>query len=251
MSLEVVRDALSNNPTALQSFGEFEGTLNTNIARIAELEKSATKHGSVVEELKSDRDRIKSIMRRELDITEFSEEAVRNKVRSFGESDALLALEKQLSESKDSAYRAKNGYEEQIAQLQQDSMNKDLKSTISKTGVYGDLSSDLFAGMLDEWVLDGASLDENGEIMYTDKDGATLRNNGGAVLSLEDRIEQVRNDPKRSKIFIEARGAGGGQPTSGRPPSASGLIRSKMSFDQKKAYRAEFGDTNYGNLPLA
>ena len=256
MSAEVLQSIVEGNPQAQQELQSLLEVNQKNVETISGLEKFKNKSENVLGEIKEDRDRIKSLVRRELGLEELTEEGIKQKIRSFGESDALSAIEKEYSNFKNDSYNEKQQLAQQIEELKNDMVKKDLTHKVMSTGIYGDLDSDIFSDMLTEWTLDGATLDENGEIAYISKDGTTMRNSRGDVMSLEDRISEIRNDPKRSKIFIEARTQGGGTPSggrvvSGRAPSAEGLIRSKMNFEQKVAYRKEFGDDNYNKLPLA
>ncbi len=255
MSYEALREIVKDSSVGLKLVEEMESTSSINVNRIADLERTVSSNEGSFNEIKDDRDRIKMIVKKNLGINSFSDDEIAAKLKTFGSSDAVAARDREIADLKKSSFDDGESFKKQIDELNSLGKRKDLLHKVTQTGIFGDLSSDLFNDMFTDAVLDGASLDENGEIVYV-KDGATVYNDRGIAMSLGDKIDKIKNDPKLSKIFVESRVKGGGSPngkathTSGRAPNSDGLIRTKMNTQEKINYVAEYGQEQYQKLPM-
>ena len=248
---------LVKDPQATEILNNVEQTMAQNTARTTELEKL---YGTAQDQLTdtiASRDKVKDVIRNELGIEDFTPDAIRNKLASYGNDDAIAARDKQFNELKASSATKLDALQQELKQRDSSINDYKMKLAISSTDVMGQTKGEHATGMLLKWIGEDASFDEQGNIVYKGSGGETLYNENSNPLTLEDRINQIKADPARDFVFQQRFLAGGGAPTEKTITGPSGAVsggsyvRSKMSFNEKKEYRGKYGEEAYANLPLA
>ena len=248
---------LQDNHEASAILNDIEGTLSTNANKVIDLEQRLGTAGNDLTEAIQSRDKIKGVVKNQLGIEEFTEDAIKMKLSSYGNEDAIAARDKQFNELKASSASAIEALEAKITAGSTEMNGMRLKLAISKTDVMGQTRGDHANEMLLQWIAQDAVFDDNGNIMYKGKGGETLTNSNHNPLTLEDRINEIKGDQSRDFVFQERFLKGGGAPTektiTGPAGNASGgaFVRSKMNFNEQKSYRDKYGESAYAKLPLA
>jgi len=252
-----LKTMLADNPQASEILSNIEATMTQNTQKVMDLEKQyATAQEQVTETIQS-RDKVKDVVRNELGIEDFTPDAIRNKLSSYGNDDAIAARDKQFNELKASSATKLENFQTEVHGLNETINDYKMRLAISSTDVMGQTKGEHANAMLLGWIGENASFDETGNIVYKGDSGETLYNENSNPLTLEDRINQIKSDPSRDFVFQQRFLAGGGAPTEkvvvGPSGSQSGgaYVRSQMSFDEKKEYRAKYGEQSYAALPLA
>lgn len=124
--------------------------------------------------------------------------------------------------------------------------DKLIEVEIAKLGAGNDVVNDKALKLIIESLKDGATID-NGDIIYRDANGATLRNGSGQPLSIAEKMAQFKADTSNSFLFKATSNGGGG---SGNSNGGSGSQnRSKMSHAEKGKFIKEHGEEAYLKLP--
>jgi len=247
---------LQDNFEATEILTQIEGTMGTNANRVIELEQQLGNSGNDLTEAIQSRDKVRNIVKNQLGIEEFTEDAVKMKLSSYGNEDAIAARDKQFNELKASSASAIEALEAKISGSNKEMDTMRLKLAISKTDVMGQTKGEHASDMLLQWIAQDAVFDDNGNIMYKGNGGETLTNSNHNPLTLEDRINEIKSDEARDFVFQSRFLSGGGAPTekvmNGPSGSQSGgaYVRSKMDFNEKKNYRDKYGEQAYQKLPM-
>lgn len=125
--------------------------------------------------------------------------------------------------------------------------DKLIEVEIAKLGAGNDVVNDKALKLIIESLKDGATID-NGNIVYRDANGATLRNGSGQPLSIAEKMAQFKADQSNSFLFKATSNGGGGTPTGGNGGNGS-KKRSEMSHAEKGKYIKEHGEEAYLKLP--
>lgn len=124
--------------------------------------------------------------------------------------------------------------------------DKLIEVEIAKLGAGNDVVNDKALKLIIESLKEGATID-NGDIVYRDANGATLRNGSGQPLSIAEKMAQFKADTSNSFLFKATSNGGGG---SGNSNGGSGSQnRSKMSHAEKGKFIKEHGEEAYLKLP--
>jgi len=230
--------------------------MTQNLGRITDLEKQVTDTEVKFNEAVQSRDKVRDIVKTELNISEFTTDAVRSKLNSFASDDAIAARDKQFNDYKANSL---NKIEDLESQLQNAStIQRDMKMqlAISQTDVMAQTKGEHATSMLMGWIGQDADFDAQGNIVYKGQAGETLFNKNGEPLTLDDRINEIKADESRDFIFQQQFLNGGGAPTNQQVHTPSGthtgkdFTRTTMSFEEKSNYRKKYGEGAYGKLPL-
>ena len=124
--------------------------------------------------------------------------------------------------------------------------NKLIEMEIAKIGASSDVVNEKALSILIDAVKSGATL-EDGEIVYKDEKGATLRNPAGRPLSIAERMAAFKSDTNNSFLFKPTSNGGGGTHNSGG--SSGSKKRSEMSHAEKGKFIQEHGEEAYLKLP--
>jgi hypothetical protein len=248
---------LADNPQLMEIVANVEATINQNTHKVVELEKQLGRKDQELTEAIKARDKVKEVVRNELGIDEFTPDAIKRKLATFGNEEAIAARERQYNELKAKTAQKMEELESKLQEKEKAIRDHKLKLAIAKTDVMGQTRGEYATDMLMQWISENADFDEQGNIVYRGEAGETLYNDNGNPLTLEDRINQIKADDSRAFIFQERFLKGGGAPTEKMVQTPGGIkpdgkyVRSKMSFEEKKMYREKYGDEAYSNLPLA
>jgi hypothetical protein len=252
-----LKTMLADNPQATEILGNIEATMTQNTQKVMDLEKQyGTAQEQLTETIQS-RDKVKDVIRNELGIEDFTPDAIRNKLSSYGNEDAIAARDKQFNELKATSAQKLDSLNEELRKKDDAINDYKMKLAISSTDVMGQTKGEHANAMLLQWIGEDASFDEQGNIVYKGSGGETLYNENSNPLTLEDRINQIKADPARDFVFQQRFLAGGGAPTekivNGPSGAQSGgsYVRATMSFGEKKEYREKYGEEAYNKLPLA
>ena len=124
--------------------------------------------------------------------------------------------------------------------------DKLIEVEIAKLGAGNDVVNDRALQLVIESLKNGATIDD-GNIVYRDANGATLRNGNGQPLSIAEKMAQFKSDQSNSFLFkATSNGGGGSQSSNG---GAGSKNRSSMIHAEKGKFIQEHGEEAYLNLP--
>ncbi len=254
-----LRTLLTDNHEASQILGNIESTMQTNTDRVIDLEKQLSESGSKLGEAIGSRDKIRDIVKGELGITEFTADSVRDRLATFASDDVIKARDDQFNKLRASSSNKIEELEKVVTGKNGEVRDLMMKLAISKTDIMGQTKGEHANEMVLGWISQDAQFDDAGNIVYRGPSGETLYNTNSQPLTLEDRINEIKGDSSRDFVFqsryLKGGGApqgpaGGGTGPAGSPNDGSRYARSKMTFDQQKSYRKQYGESAYNNLPL-
>lgn len=138
-------------------------------------------------------------------------------------------------------------YSDKLTQSEARFRDKLIEVEIAKLGAGNDVVNDRALQLVIESLKDGATID-NGNIVYRDANGTTIRNGSGQPLSISEKMAQFKADVNNSFLFKATSNGGGGTPTGGNGGNGS-KKRSEMSHAEKGKYIKEHGEEAYLKLP--
>ena len=247
---------VGDNQEALAIVTSIENTMQQNLGKITDLEKFGGELQSKFDEVVLSRDKVKEVVKNELNISEFNADAIRAKLSTFASDDAIAARDKQFNEFKAQASNTIEQLEQKIENSSKIERDMKMQLAISKTDVMAQTKGQHANDMLMGWIGENAGFDETGNIVYKGPSGETLYNKNGDPLTLEDRINEIKGDESRDFVFQSRFLSGGGSPTNRQEQTPSGIkeggkfTRTGMTFEEKKSYRSKYGNEAYNNLPL-
>ena len=248
---------LKDNAEASAILGNVEQTLMQSNGKVVDLEKQIAESGNKLTEAINSRDKIRNVVKNQLGIDEFTEDAIKNKLSSYASDDVIAARDKQFNDLRSTTAQKIEGLEGTVKAKDGEIRQLMLKLAISQTDVMKQTKGKHAGEMLLGWIAENAEFDSEGNITYRGDAGETLYNANGNPLTLEDRINDIKSDQSRDFVFQQQYLQGGGAPTekiiNGPAGSENGgrFVRSKMTFQEKQDYRAKYGEEAYQRLPLA
>lgn len=139
-----------------------------------------------------------------------------------------------------------NEYNQKLTQSEAMLKDKLIEVEIAKLGAGNDVVNDRALKLVIDSLKDGATID-NGEIIYRDASGATIRNASGRPLSIAEKMAQFKADTNNSFLFkATSNGGGGSQNSSG---GGGSLRRGEMNHSQKAEYISKHGQDAFLKLP--
>lgn len=111
--------------------------------------------------------------------------------------------------------------------------DKLIEVNIAKLGAGNDVVNDRALQLVIDSLKDGATID-NGEIVYRDANGATVRNASGQPLTVAEKMAQFKADANNSFLFKPTSTGGGGSQTANGGAGASNL-RTATTREQRIA----------------
>ena len=164
--IQDLKAMLKDNPEAAGLAAQVEQTMQQNIDRISGLEQDIGSFKSKLDEAIVARDKVKSVVKDELNITEFTPDAVRAKLSTFASDDAIAAREKQFNELKASSATKLDTLQSQLQERDAKLGKMQLQLAISKTDVMGQTQGEYANDMLLGWISENAQFDDQGNIVY-------------------------------------------------------------------------------------
>jgi len=259
MGITELKSLVADNAEASAMVAEIENTMIANTGRVTDLERQIGDVNNKLAEAIQSRDKVKTTIKNELGIEEFSPDAIKARLSTYAADDVIAARDRQFNDLKISSAEKLDKLQNEIATRDENINKMRLNLAIAGTDVMGQVRSKHAADLLMQWVGENAEFDENGEIVYKGENGETLFNDNSNPLTLEDRINQIKGDQSRDFIFEQRFLAGGGAPTDkpagggagGGSGSGGGkFVRTQMGMEEKKAYREKYGEEAYQALPL-
>jgi hypothetical protein len=98
--VQELRAKVADSPELLEIVDQVDQTIQQNVNKVAALEKEVSNWSNKFADAVASRDKVKDVIKQELNIDEFSPEAVRSKLANFASEDAIAARDKQFSELK-------------------------------------------------------------------------------------------------------------------------------------------------------
>ena len=138
-------------------------------------------------------------------------------------------------------------YSDKLTQSESRFRDKLIEVEIAKLGAGNDVVNDRALQIVINSLKDCATID-NGNIVYRDANGTTIRNGSGQPLSIAEKMAQFKADVNNSFLFKATSNGGGGTSTSGNGGNGS-KKRSEMSHAEKGKYIKEHGEEAYLKLP--
>ena len=102
--------------------------------------------------------------------------------------------------------------------------DKLIEVEIAKLGAGNDVVNDRALQLVIESLKDGATID-NGNIVYRDANGTTIRNGSGQPLSISEKMAQFKADVNNSFLFKKTTNGGGGILPSGNGGNSSKSVK--------------------------
>lgn len=102
--------------------------------------------------------------------------------------------------------------------------DKLIEVEIAKLGAGNDVVNERALQLVIESLKNGATIDD-GNIVYRDANGATLRNGTGQPLSIAEKMAQFKADQSNSFLFKATSNGGGGTPPSGNGGNGSKTVK--------------------------
>ncbi len=251
-----LRELVKDNHEASEIVSSIERTMMQNTGRIKDLETDSQKSINDMNEAIASRDKIKTVIKDELGIEEFTVEAVRGKLENYASDDAIAARDNQFNELKARSGTKIESLEAQLMGNNKTINDMKLKLAIAGTDIMSQTKGEYANAMLMGWIAEDAVFDEEGAIQYKGSSGETLYNENGNPLTLDDRINSIKGDESRDFVFQSRFLAGNGAPTeriiSGPSGSVSGgsYVRTTMSEADRTNYIDKFGMDSYLKLPM-
>ena len=253
-----LKELVKDNNEASEIVTAIETTMMQNTGRIKDLETQSQHSTDQMNEAIASRDKVRSVIKDELGINEFTVEAVRAKLENYASDDAIAARDSQFNQLKASSATKIEDLENTIRSQDKGIEGMKLKLAIAGTDIMGQTKGQHANELLMTWIAEDAVFDENGDIHYKGSAGETLYNDNGNPLTLDDRINQIKSDESRDFVFQSRFLGGGGAPTgpqgsSGPAGGAQGggnYTRTTMSPDETKQYVDKYGMSSYQKLPM-
>jgi hypothetical protein len=181
------------------------------------------------------RDAIKNTVKSTLGVEEISEESLKAVI----DNPDVNKLQEMLQSTK-------TAYEEQLSTYKQKLSDKELNLHLLETGVLDGVKSNIGKKALLNELRNGATLDENGNIVYLDSTGATVRGDDGKPLSVADKVKALYDNPDY-QVFFPTKKGGGKQ--GGDNPNGYGVKDiSKLTRSEKAKLMAEMSPAEYQEL---
>ncbi|MFW9627548.1 MAG: hypothetical protein ACMV1K_12535 [Sulfurospirillum sp.] len=116
-------------------------------------------------------------------------------------------------------------YSDKLTQSESRFRDKLIEVEIAKLGAGNDVVNDRALQLVIESLKDGATID-NGNIVYRDANGTTIRNsNTGQPLSIAEKMAQFKADVNNSFLFKSTSNGGGGTPPNGSGGNGSKTVK--------------------------
>ena len=116
-------------------------------------------------------------------------------------------------------------YSDKLTQSESRFRDKLIEVEIAKLGAGNDVVNDRALQLVIESLKDGATID-NGNIVYRDANGTTIRNsNTGQPLSIAEKMAQFKADVNNSFLFKTTSNGGGGTPPNGNGGNNSKTVK--------------------------
>lgn len=222
MSLEVLEKFAteSGNDDLVKAVTSVKESFNSNINRMKFLEQESK---TAFEK----RDNIANTVKSKLGIAELSEEALDGFLKQVksnpdvtikAENDKLVSMIDMLKTEKEGLN----------SKLQQTVNSYKIEKQLTKLGAIEETEGSKAYDIVLSEINQGATFDENGEIVFKANDGTTIRNADGSPMTLADRYNQLKDSDELSFLFKTKRskagsGATGSNGNSGKVTSLDGL----------------------------
>lgn len=115
-------------------------------------------------------------------------------------------------------------YSDKLTQSESRFRDKLIEVEIAKLGAGNDVVNDRALQLVIESLKDGATID-NGNIVYRDANGTTIRNGSGQPLSIAEKMAQFKADVNNSFLFKSTSNGGGGTPPNGSGGNGSKTVK--------------------------
>ena len=256
MGIVELKAMVADNAEASAMVSQIEATMQQNLGKISDLEKQTGDFKTKLDEVILSRDKVKEVVKNELNIAEFTPDAIRAKLSTFASDDAIAARDKQFNDYKATAAVKIEELESRVSNAQKIERGLKLNLAIAGTDVMGQTKGTHANDMLMGWISENATFDDAGNITYKGEAGETIYNDNGEPLTLDDRINQIKGDQSRDFVFQSRFLKGGGAPTTKTVHTPSGshdggaFVRTKMGNQEKIDYANKYGQEAYNSLPL-
>src|SRR5574344_213541 len=175
MSLEIIKKFAeeSGNEDLVKAVGTGEDTIKGNVEKMSFLERDLK--GAI-----DKRDSIKSLVKSKLGINELSEEALDNVLKSKPNVDnEIKSREEMISKLSEELKLSKKELNSKVNTY-------NLEKQLMSLGAMSETETTKAYDIVFNEISKSADFDENGNIIFKNSDGTTIRNADGSQLSLKD-----------------------------------------------------------------
>lgn len=230
MSLEILEKLAneSGNEEFVNAVKGVKDSYKSNLDRMNYLEKDMQK---AVEK----RDALKNLVKSKTGLEEINEDSFNNflssKTSNDGEIKNLTSVIESLKTEKDSLF----------TKLQSIESGYRFEKSLNAIGAIEEAENSKAYEIILAEIKRNSVIDENGQILFKDKDGITLRNSDGSPLSLSDRYNNLKESSEFSFLFKTKRSkAGSGASSSNVPNIPKKLDINASKEDRISAIRSKF-----------
>jgi len=258
--LDALMPFIGDNPQALEVFNGLQEQATSNVARLQSFETEVNTLKGVNADVVGKRDNLKGLIRDTLGIEEVSKENIMAKLSSMGSPELKTQFDAQLREVKDASGKQINDLNAKIAEYESNIHSLKLQNAISTTDIMGQVQGSKAGEIIQGLLAQDADFNEDGTIRYVGAAGETKLDAQGNNLTLEARINQIKESKEYDFLFLPRHLNGGGAPTTApttgtAPAGFSGgagakLTRTTMTHEDKVAYRTKYGEEAYNQLPM-
>lgn len=221
MSLDTIRNLARElgNEELSAAVANLETSSTANLDRISTLEKDLQKS---IEK----RDRQAQLVKSTFGVDEITEEALRSVMSGKADPDAVLKAENEKLVSMAEMLKAEK---EALNSKYTDTVNRyKIEKSLAGLGAIEETENQRAYEILLGEVTNGATFDENGELIFRGNDGTTVRNADGSPMSLADKYSQVKDSDDFQFLFKTKRsksgsGSSGGKGGGTKPTSLKGM----------------------------
>ena len=221
MSLDTIKkiaEELGNDDLKTALAG-LESSSRANLDKISALELD---RNNAIEK----RDRQAKLVKSVFGLDELTEESLTKVAKGDKEPDVVLKAEVEKMSSMTEMLKAEK---DALANKYNETVNKyKVEKSLMSLGAVEDTENQRAYDILLNEVTSGATFDENGNLIFTAKDGTTVRNTDGTPMSLTDRYAQVKDSDEFQFLFKQKRtksgsGSGGNRGGGAKITSLEGL----------------------------
>jgi hypothetical protein len=186
-----LKPLLENNEEGLKILGELESAQSQLTSKLNALEVDAKKAFET-------RDGVKAqlrLVKEKLGVDEISDEALEKVLKGKKGDDTEINNLKTLLE------KANKEKEEEISKYQSKLNDYVMRSELTKTGLAQKALNPELYQILESIALQGATVGEDGAIVFRNPDGSTKYSNGGKPMTLAERVTELENSESYAPMF--------------------------------------------------
>lgn len=196
MSLDKLRELVSDNQEAIEIIDGVRATVNELTSKLNKLETDSKKAFSARDELKSKLNLVKNTF----GLDEIDDDSLTKILKSKGNENEITNLKSLLEKTTLEKQEMEKTYKQKLTSFA-------VEQAIIATGLAQKADTKEDFEFLKSKVLNGLVYNEDGSISFVNEDGSTVYEQG-KQLSIDAKVESLYNNPQYAKYF-KTKGVGG------------------------------------------